>query len=746
MRLFIAEKPSLGRSIAAALPQPQVKGENCIFCGKDDVVTWAAGHILSLYEPQDYNPEHGQWKLEYIPHIPLEWKYKTRPDAETLHKTIKRYLDKADVVVNAGDADREGQLLIDEILDYYGYKGKTFRLLITDNNVTAIQTAIANMKPNESYRNLSEAGQARAKSDWLLGLNMTRLYTLLAKQNNNYGGSVLSIGRVQTPVLGLVVRRDEEIDNFVSKPFYSILASFAGILDAFTAIWQPSDTQGGLDEKKRLIDRSIADGIVERLVPIKQGTVINVEKKLVKSIAPLPYSLPALQIDASRALGLSPSETLEITQKLYEAGIVTYPRSDCQYLPESKHHEASEIIAGAVKNIPDFSGIAEKLNPSRKHKAFDDKKVTEHFAIIPTGKSAILKDNQSSIYQLIALRFLALFWPEDYEYYDSKIVVDLDGEKFQASGKEIVKEGWRVLLKNTIEQDKDNDKDSDAKNSTLPELKQGQKVDNEKVYIKEKKTTPPERFTEATLLAAMGNIHNYVLDDEIKKILKENDGLGTAATQADIINKLYLRGYTVKKGKQILSTDKGRTLIHLLPDILTLPDLTALWEKQMKSISVGEKTLPSFVSDVEHNLIELIKTAKQEKEKIVFAVEGTQLKSGKTADCFACGKPLRFIDSAKGKFWACTNQDCKKTYSDNKGKPQAPIICPKCSNKPLRKMMGKNGAFWVCECGYTASDHNGKPQATRKCKCGALQKKNQSKNGKIYWKCTECSEISFENK
>lgn len=744
MRLFIAEKPSLGRSIAAALPQPQVKGENCIFCGKDDVVTWAAGHILSLYEPQDYNPEHGQWRLEHIPHIPQEWKYKIRPDADSLHKTIKKYLDRADVVVNAGDADREGQLLIDEILDYYNYQGKVFRLLITDNNVEAVQVAIANMKSNEDYRNLSEAGQARAKSDWLLGLNMTRLYTLLAKQNNNYGGSVLSIGRVQTPVLGLVVRRDEEIENFISKPFYAILASFSSAQGAFTAIWQPGEAQEGMDEKRRLVDKNIADALVERLSPVKHGTVINVEKKLVKSPAPLPYSLPALQIDASKAFGLSPSETLEITQKLYEAGIVTYPRSDCQYLPASKHPEASKTIAGIARNLPEYAGIAEKLDTSRKHKAFDDKKVTEHFAIIPTGMPTILKGKQSCIYQLIAQRFLALFWPDDFEYYDAKIEVDLGGEKFKASGREIVKEGWRALLKNTIEQEKD--KDADAKNTTLPELTRRQDVDNEKVYIQEKKTTPPERFTEATLLAAMGNIHNYVLDEEIKKILKENDGLGTAATQADIINKLYLRAYTVKKGKQIISTEKGRTLIHLLPDILTLPDLTALWEKQMKSISAGEKTLPSFISEIEQNLIDLIATVKQEKEKIVFAVEGTQTKSGKTMDCFACGKPLRFIDSVKGKFWACTNAECKKTYSDNKGKPQAPIICPKCNNKPLRKMMGKNGAFWVCECGYTASDYNGKPQATKKCKCGALQKKNISKNGKTYWKCMECQEISFENK
>lgn len=743
MRLFIAEKPSLGRCIAAALPQPQVKGENCIFCGKDDVVTWAAGHILSLYEPQDYNSAHGQWKLENIPHIPRQWKYKTRPDAESLHKTIKKYLDRADVVVNAGDADREGQLLIDEILDYYNYKGKAMRLLITDNNIEAVQTAITNMKPNENYKNLSEAGQARAKSDWLLGLNMTRLYTLLAKQNNNYGGTVLSIGRVQTPVLGLVVRRDEEIENFASKPFYSILASFSSVLGAFTAIWQPDVTHEGLDDKKRLVNKGVAEALVTRLLLVKQGTVINVEKKLVKSSAPLPYSLPALQIDASKAFGLSPSETLEITQKLYEAGIVTYPRSDCPYLPESKHAEAPQTIAGIVKNVPDYALIAEKLNTGRRHKAFDDKKVTEHFAIIPTGKPAVLKDKQSDIYQLIALRFIALFWPDDFEYYEAKIEVDLDGEKFKVSGKEIVKEGWRVLFKNsTTEQE--NDKEPDVKNTALPELKKGQNVDNEKVYAVEKKTTPPDRFTEASLLAAMGNIHNYVLDEEIKKVLKENDGLGTAATQADIINKLYLRTYTVKKGKHIISTDKGRILIHLLPDILTLPDLTALWEKQMKSISTGEKSLPAFISEVEQHLQELISTAKQEKEKVVFTVEGTQIKKGKMAECFACGKPMRFIDSAKGQFWACTNQECKKTYSDNRGKPQKPIQCPKCNNKPLRKMIGKNGAFWVCECGYTASDNNGKPQATRKCKCGSIQKKYSSKNGKVYWKCVGCQDVTFD--
>lgn len=220
MRLFIAEKPSLGKAIAEALPQPHVKAENCIFCGKDDVVTWSAGHILSLYEPQDYNPEYKTWRLSDIPHIPSEWKYKERAEAKSLLATISKYLKQADEVVNAGDADREGQLLIDEILNYYGHKGKTFRLLITDNNPEAIQKAIRQMKPNEEYKGLSQAGQARAIADWLLGLNLTRLYTLLAKGNNHYGGTALSVGRVQTPVLGLVVRRDEEIENFISKnPF-----------------------------------------------------------------------------------------------------------------------------------------------------------------------------------------------------------------------------------------------------------------------------------------------------------------------------------------------------------------------------------------------------------------------------------------------------------------------------------------------------------------------------------------------
>ena len=672
MRLFIAEKPSLARSIAAVLSKPQENNKLYIQAG-DDIVAWAAGHLLEQAMPEFYDEKYKRWNIADLPIFPEVWKMLVKKESKDLFDNLKKLLKKADVVVNAGDCDREGQLLIDEILDFCGYKGEILRILISDTNPEAVKKALDNLKPDLDFHGDRDAALARSRADWLHGMNLTRLYTKLAEKNG-YNGKPLRIGRVKTPVTALVVRRDEAIEAFVPKPFWTIEANIQVKNGSFNTTWKPNDEQQGLDEEKRLVDKSIAENLISRLKG-KPANITKYESKKQSSKPPVGLSLPKLQMIASKKFDLSPAKTLEICQKLYEQGILTYPRSDCEFLPDAHQDDAEKVFAVIEKLSP--AKIPQTVDKKRKTPVFNSKKVEEHHAIIPSASCKIskqLEKDEALVFELVAKRYISFFMP-DFEFLQVNINADIDGELFTASGRQILNDGWKFVEKDL--QDKDDEKDNNDDNSSapLPETFDGENGSCNDIKLLEKKTKAPTNFTEATLLQAMNEVYRYVKDSEIRKILKETDGIGTAATQATILKELIDSGMLIKKGKNLISSQASRSLIHALPEKITLPDLTAVWETYFRKIKNSEMSIDEVIRYIEEAIRENINSAQPITVQST-NTENSQKSYGKKSSqksnvtCPRCGAPMFLRNGKNGSFWGCSNYpECKMTANDNNGKP-----------------------------------------------------------------------------
>ena len=607
MRLFIAEKPSLGRAIADVLPKPHRKGDGYIECGNGQVVTWCIGHLLEQAQPDVYDSRYARWNLADLPIVPEKWRLQPRPSVTKQINVIKRLLSEATEVVHAGDPDREGQLLVDEVLDYLELspqkRQQVQRCLINDLNPQAVERAISRLRANSEFIPLCVSALARARADWLYGINMTRAYTLLGR-NAGYQG-VLSVGRVQTPVLGLVVRRDEEIENFVAKDFFEVKAHIvtpAG--ERFTALWQPSEAcEPYQDEEGRLLHRPLAEHVVARISG-QPANVTAYNDKRESEPAPLPFSLSALQIEAAKRYGLSAQNVLDICQKLYETHkLITYPRSDCRYLPE-EHYGGRHAVMNAIgAHAPDLLPQP-VVNADLRNRCWDDKKVDAHHAIIPTARSSKvnLSEGEANVYTLIARQYLMQFCP-DALFRKCQIDLDIANGKFIAKARFLAEAGWRTLL-GAKERDEEND------GTPLPVVAKGDELLCEKGEVVERQTQPPRHFTDATLLSAMTGIARFVQDKELKKILRATDGLGTEATRAGIIELLFKRGFLNKKGRYILSTDAGRALIHSLPEMAARPDMTAHWESVLTQISEKQCRYQDFMQPLVGTLHELIHQAR----------------------------------------------------------------------------------------------------------------------------------------
>ena len=612
MRLFIAEKPSLARAIADVLPKPHSRGDGFIKCGENDYVTWCVGHLLEQAEPEAYNPIFKQWRLEHLPIIPDKWQLIPRKDVAKQLKTLDRLIHQADELVNAGDPDREGQLLVDEVFSYANLsvekRDQIKRCLISDLNPSAVEKAVQKLQPNRNFIPLATSALARARADWLYGINMTRAYTIRGRQAGYHG--VLSVGRVQTPVLGLIVRRDFEIEHFQPKDFFEVVAHIQNekttenstALFTFTALWQPSKAcEDYQDEDGRVLSQSLAKNVVKR---IKQqpAEVMEYSDKREKETAPLPYSLSALQIDAAKRFGLSAQEVLDICQRLYETHkLITYPRSDCRYLPEEHFAERMAVLNAISTHAPTYRTLPDILNMEQRNRCWNDKKVEAHHAIIPTAKNRTvnLTQQELNVYTLIARQYLMQFCP-DAEYRKSKITLNIAGGTFIAQARNLQTAGWKTLWGKE-------DNDEEQQEPLLPRVKKGQILFCQKGEIISKKTQPPKPFTDATLLSAMTGIARFVQDKELKKILRETDGLGTEATRAGIIELLFKRGFLYKKGKNIHSSEAGRILIQALPDIATQPDMTAHWESQLTGISQKQTSYQQFMETLTQMLPDLVR-------------------------------------------------------------------------------------------------------------------------------------------
>ena len=602
MRLFIAEKPSLARAIADALPQPQQKKEGHIICG--------IGHLLEQAEPDNYDSRFAHWKLTDLPIIPERWLLKPRPSVAKQLNIIKVLLSDADEIVHAGDPDREGQLLVDEVLDFLALpaekKRNVQRCLINDLNKQAVAKAISRLRSNREFIPLCVSALARARADWLYGINMTRAYTLLGRKAGYHG--VLSVGRVQTPILGLVVKRDNEIAHFVAKAFYEVKAHIITPKnERFTASWLPSQScEPYLDEEDRLIHRELAEHVVKKITG-HVATVTNYSDKNESEIAPLPFSLSALQIEAAKRYGMSAQYVLDICQRLYETHkLITYPRSDCRYLPEEHFAGRESIFAAMALHQPELEKLVATIIDKKQHnRCWNDKKVEAHHAIIPTARKSqiILTEDERHIYYLIARQYIMQFCP-DALYRRCVINLTINGGKFIAKARFMTVQGWRILLTGK-EQETEHD------DPPLPVVKKNENLLCEHGEVVEKQTQPPKSFTDATLLSAMTGIARFVQDKELKKVLRSTDGLGTEATRAGILELLFKRGFLQKKGRTIIATEAGKALIDILPETATRPDMTAYWEMFLAQISEKQCKYQDFMKPLEKQLYELIEQAKQ---------------------------------------------------------------------------------------------------------------------------------------
>lgn len=708
MRLYIAEKPSMGREIAKCLPTPHRSKDGYIETG-GGIVTWGFGHILRQAEPNEYDEKYRRWDMADLPIVPTDWKMLVIDSCEKQFHIVKNLIEQADELVHAGDPDREGQLLIDEIFDYLDVKDKPIRrLLLNALDTVSIRNALSSLKENRDFLSLKQSALARSRADWLIGMNLSRAYTIAARRMGHQ--VTLPIGRVKTPTLALVVRRENEIKNFTPVDYYILKADFQYQDVLFTTQWKPSDTQKGLDSENRMIDVDMAHEILSRMTedqnPEIPARVTKCERALKKEQQRLPYSLSALQIEAGKRYKYDPQLVLDTAQKLYEKKLTTYPRSDCDYLPETQK-DAAHIIVGNLAQIGDekLSFWASGADFTITSRAWNDKKITAHHAIIPTQERcnlATLSDVERNIYFLIAQAYLAQFYPI-HTYQQTKLEVMYRDECFTASGRIIKEIGWKALYAS----DKSDKKEEI---SVLPPVTKGSEVDFKSARLEMKTTRPPTRFTAATLLAAMKEIHRYVKNQALKKKLKDVCGIGTEATRATMINELLTRGFLKEEKKFLIPTPHAYLMIEALPDEMTYPDATAIWENALHSMKEGKSDLDSFLATQIAFMTDLCHKA-----------ETAQLPTvGDTYRCPQCKQGILKKRSGKnGDFWGCSRYPtCKLTLDDDGGKPKKTgFLCKRCKQGILRLIRGKNGSFWGCSnypaCNATYNDENGRPVLSR---------------------------------
>lgn len=724
-RLFIAEKPEVGRAIAAVLGQTGT-GAGCIYCGQD-VVTWAVGHLLELCNPEDYDEAQKKWNLDGLPLIHIPWKLKPIDNRGKQLQVVKKLIDQAETIVHAGDTDGEGQLLIDEIFTYFKIDRPVRRVLINDNNPRMVKRAIENMRDNKEFYGLSQSALARSVGDHVYGINLTRLYTLKAQEQGAQG--VFSVGRVQTPILGLIVRRDREISGHVKRYYYTIKGEFAADNGRFTGTYVPTGSDP-VDDQKRIASEDFAKQIANACSN-KPGSITGSDTKDKSEAPPLPYDLLELQSDASRKFGIRPDVTLKLTQALREKMLITYNRSDCRYLNDEQHADAPLVIEAIKSNAGVLAGACSKADASVKGRCFNSANVSAHHAIIPTEAKADLSklsDNERSLYLLIARQYIAQFYPNK-ESKVTVVFVDCEGHAFKATSTQPVSAGWSDLYKND-KADDDEESLNDADSGDLSVHEAGDAATCEKVNIAMKETQPPKHYTDATLLQDLRRVAKYIDDPNIAALLKDKDkdkkgeqgGIGTPATRDSFIVKLIDRGFVERKGKKLLSTAVGQSFHDTLPAIATRPDMTALWHAQQKDIEAGKLDTMTFVKGIAKTVTEHVKEVRSSALNVkVSSHECPTCQSGQLSS-----RPGKF-----GKFWGCSNYpECKATFKDKSGKPDLALKkqpepteykCGACG-KPLIRRLSEKGkgkrknstAWYGCSgfpsCKQTYFESLGKPK------------------------------------
>jgi len=671
--LVLAEKPSVARELAKILGCRQ-NGDGCII-GERYIVTWALGHLVTLADPEIYSKEYKTWSLESLPMLPKKMQLVVIKETSKQYHIVQSLLRRADVseIIIATDSGREGELVARWILIKAGCNKPAKRLWISSQTDKAVREGFKNLKPARDYYNLFLSAQARSEADWLVGLNVTRALT--CKHNAS-----LSAGRVQTPTLAMIVAREEEIKKFSPKDYYTLKAKFNG----FSAVWTGSNNQ------TRLFDRAAAEAILQR-VSGKSGTVNEVHKQYKHKAPPAAYDLTELQRDANRKYAYSAKQTLSLMQSLYERHkLLTYPRTDSRYV-------TSDIVATlpdrlksiAVGPYKELASSLYRNRPLSTRYLVDNAKVSDHHAIIPTDQPlnlSSLTPEERNIYDLVVRRFLAVLSPA-FEYEETKLSVQIGKERFCAKGKMVKSLGWKAAYGQELTGEDDDD--SDIKEQTLPQIQQGSKLDIKSCAIEQGKTKPPARYNEATLLTAMENPGDTQLRPELRDILKTTSGLGTPATRADIIEKLFDSFYVERRGREIVPTSKGIQLVSIVPGDLKSAELTAKWEQELALISKGKSKNEAFITQMRGYASKLVSA--------VIASDAKYVHDNMTREkCPDCEKYLLEVNGKKGVMRICPDRECgyRKSVS-----VQTNSRCPNCHKKLELRGEGEKRMF-TCVCGH----------------------------------------------
>ncbi|CAH2461232.1 MULTISPECIES: DNA topoisomerase III [Bacillus cereus group] len=673
--VVIAEKPSVARDIAHVLKCDK-KG-NGYLEGSKYIVTWALGHLVTLADPESYDVKYKNWNLEDLPMLPERLKLTVIKQTGKQFNAVKSQLLRKDVneIIIATDAGREGELVARWIIDKVKMQKPIKRLWISSVTDKAIKDGFANLKPGKAYDNLYASAVARSEADWYIGLNATRALTTRFNAQ-------LNCGRVQTPTVAMIASREDEIKHFKAQTYYGIEAQTA---ERLKLTWQ--DTKGN----SRSFNKEKTDAIVNKISK-QNATVVDIDKKQKKSFAPGLYDLTELQRDANKIFGYSAKETLNIMQKLYEQHkVLTYPRTDSRYISSDIVGTLPERLKAC--GVGEYRPLAHKVlqKPVKSNKSFvDDSKVSDHHAIIPTESYvnfSAFTDKERKIYDLVVKRFLAVLFPA-FEYEQLTLRTKIGDETFIARGKTILHAGWKEVYENRFE---DDDAIDDVKEQILPRIEKGDTLNVKLIVQTSGQTKAPARFNEATLLSAMENPTKY-MDTQNKQLadtLKSTGGLGTVATRADIIDKLFNSFLLEKRGKDIHITSKGRQLLDLVPEELKSPTLTGEWEQKLEAIAKGKLKKEVFISEMKNYTKEIVTEIKSSDKKY-------KHDNISTKTCPDCGKPMLEVNGKKGKMLVCQDRECghRKNVSRTTN-----ARCPQCKKKLELRGEGA-GQIFACTCGY----------------------------------------------
>lgn len=667
--LVLAEKPSVGREIARVLGCK--KGGEGFLEGDRYVVTWALGHLVTLADPDVYEKKWEKWEMEDLPMLPQNMKLVVIGQTARQFKVVQSQMKRSDIseLIIATDAGREGELVARWIMIKAGWKKPTKRLWISSQTDKAIKEGFAKLRPASEYDNLFRSAQARSEADWIVGLNVTRALT--CRHN-----AQLSAGRVQTPTLALIVDREKEIRNFVPKDYFGVRLKAGG----FSAVYRDKNNN----------TRSFDKAVMERIAAACQNgecTVTQVRAMRRQSPPPAAYDLTELQRDANKKYAYSAKETLNLMQSLYEQHkLLTYPRTDSRYISDDVVQTLPDRIKAVM--VDAYKPLAQEIMRTRPLKTkylVNNAKVTDHHAIIPTEESPDLwrlSGPEKNIYDLVVRRFLAVLLPP-HEYEEIELTLSCAGHTFTAKGKRVINQGWKAAY------DRNFSFEEEEETQNLPEVKQGQRLKIASVQVTNGKTPPPARYTEATLLTAMEHPHTQVQDKELKKILEETSGLGTPATRADIIEKLFSAFYIERRGKELVPTSKGMQLVELAPQELRSAALTAKWEDRLARIAKGTERDSKFIEEMRAYAGKLVNDVKLSEVKYT---HDNQTRKA----CPDCGKFLLLVKGKRGEMLVCPDRECgyRKSVTQTTN-----ARCPNCFKKMELRGEGDNQMF-ACVCGY----------------------------------------------